>query len=134
MRTGYRASGYACENSSGNEPCASLGRTHDRRSPDIPAWHRTARAIVAALMDRMLGLKRSHIQTFTSRSFVTLMCADHPLELLACRGFRIISGGPISRLEDYAWWYQMNRWVGRMFHHFAPKSNLYSARAIPLMH
>ena len=92
--------------------------------PTFPPGIAQARAMGAALLHRWLGQNRSHVQTFTCRSFVKLMCAKHRLELLACRGFRITSGGLISPLEDYAWWYRMNRWIGRTFPSFCTEVQL----------
>ncbi len=59
------------------------------------------------------GLNGSeHIQTYSLKS-VRRQLSDH-FEEIEARGFRIISGGVLRKLENYAWWYRFNRWLGRM--------------------
>lgn len=54
----------------------------------------------------------SHIQTFSSRSFLRAMARYSSLKLIKVRGFRVISGGPLRPLENKLWWYRLNRRVG----------------------
>ena len=56
----------------------------------------------------------SHVGTFTKSSFVRL-CTDAGLVVEEVRGFRFVSGGLIGFLENYYWWYRVNRWLGRKF-------------------
>lgn len=58
------------------------------------------------------GLRGSeHIQTYSLRS-IRRDLAPHFVEAEA-RGFRIISGGLLRRLENHHWWYRFNRALGR---------------------
>ncbi len=67
------------------------------------------RAIVARF-----GLRGSeHVQTYSLRS-IRRDLAGHFDEQTA-RGFRIVSGGLLRRLENYAWWYRFNRRLGEWF-------------------
>lgn len=81
--------------------------------PTFPPGVAQLRALGVAVLGRTFGYKGGHVQTFTSGSFSRLLTAKQPLRQVACRGFRIISGGPFSPLEDRLWWYRVNRWVGR---------------------
>jgi SAM-dependent methyltransferase len=80
--------------------------------PTFPPGIATLRTLGVGLLERAFGWKRGHVQTFTSRR-VKMLMAQHPLRLIACRGFRIASGGPLSRLEDRFWWYRLNRQIGQ---------------------
>jgi SAM-dependent methyltransferase len=80
--------------------------------PTFPPGIAHARSLGVGLLEQAFGWKRGHVQTFTSRRFKMLM-ANHPVRLIACRGFRIVSGGPFSRLEDHYWWYRLNRRIGQ---------------------
>lgn len=58
------------------------------------------------------GLRGSeHIQTYSLRSIRRDLQAD--FEIIEERGFRMISGGLLRRLENHLWWYRFNRWLGR---------------------
>ncbi|MEM7001825.1 MAG: class I SAM-dependent methyltransferase [Pseudomonadota bacterium] len=58
------------------------------------------------------GLGRSdHIQTYSLRS-IRQQLSPRFVEIEA-RGFRIVSGGLLRRLENHAWWYRFNRRLGR---------------------
>lgn len=57
------------------------------------------------------GLRGSeHIQTYSLRA-IRRDLAPH-FEEQTARGFRIVSGGLLRRLESYAWWYRFNRRLG----------------------
>lgn len=59
------------------------------------------------------GLGRSeHVQTYSLRS-IRHAVGDNFVEH-EVRGFRIVSGGLLRRLENYAWWYDFNRALGRL--------------------
>ena len=83
--------------------------------PTFPPGVAKLRTMIVSLLDRCIGMKRAHVQSFSSVSFKKLVCGGRPLELIACRGVRVISGGFLSQLEDREWWYQFNRWAGRTF-------------------
>ncbi|MFO7799077.1 MAG: class I SAM-dependent methyltransferase [Rhodohalobacter sp.] len=71
------------------------------------------RSVLVAFLDRFFGIKSSHIQTFTQRSITTMVCEGQPLQVKSHQGFRIVSGGILSWLEDYKWWYLLNRRIGK---------------------
>ena len=59
------------------------------------------------------GLRGSdHVQTYSLRSIRKDLTPY--FEEQEARGFRIISGGLLRRLENYTWWYQFNRRLGRL--------------------
>ncbi|MEM7099403.1 MAG: class I SAM-dependent methyltransferase [Pseudomonadota bacterium] len=64
------------------------------------------------MMVRRYGLRGSdHIQTYSLKS-VRRDLQDH-FEEIEVRGFRIISGGLLRKLENHEWWYRFNRRLGR---------------------
>lgn len=71
------------------------------------------RSVIVAFLDRFFGIKSSHIQTFTQRSITTMVCENRPLQVKSHQGYRIVSGGILSWLEDYKWWYLLNRRIGQ---------------------
>ncbi len=83
--------------------------------PIFPPGVAHVRPWAVALRDRLCGRNSSHVQTFTSRRIIRMACKDPRLQLVACRGFRVVSGGFLSWLEDYHWWYRVNRFIGRTF-------------------
>jgi SAM-dependent methyltransferase len=93
--------------------------------PVFPPGVAHTRALFAWFMERTRGVTRPHLQSFTCRSFVALVSAAHPsFDVRSCRGFRIVSGGPLSRLEDYAWWYRFNRCIGHALPWFCSEVQL----------
>ena len=57
------------------------------------------------------GLRGSeHIQTYSLRSLRQDLAAG--FTEIEARGFRIISGGPLRKLENYKWWLGFNRRLG----------------------
>lgn len=57
------------------------------------------------------GLRGSdHIQTYSLRSIRKDLAAQ--FEEIEARGFRIVSGGLLRRLENHEWWYRLNRRLG----------------------
>ena len=71
------------------------------------------RLLIRVLKD-YFGVSRSHVQTFDIRSVRHLICADNRFAISRMYGFRILSGGLLSRLEDFRWWFRFNRWLGRV--------------------
>jgi SAM-dependent methyltransferase len=55
-----------------------------------------------------------HEQAFSLWSFRRLLRAHPQLGIARMRGFRIVSGGLLRRLEDYAWWWRLNRRLGEL--------------------
>jgi SAM-dependent methyltransferase len=56
----------------------------------------------------------SHLQAFSLFSFLRLVRAYPKLSVVQARGFRIISGGLLRPLENYRWWWQLNRRLGEL--------------------
>jgi SAM-dependent methyltransferase len=55
----------------------------------------------------------THHQAFSLYSFLREVRHQLPqLELAQVRGFRIISGGLLAPLENYRWWWRLNRRIG----------------------
>ena len=51
-----------------------------------------------------------HIQTYSLKS-IRRQLSEH-FRIKEQRGFRIISGGVLRKLENRFWWYRFNRWLG----------------------
>ena len=71
------------------------------------------------LVPRLAGILRhpetaSHLQAFSLFSFLRLLRAYPSLSVVKARGFRIISGGLLRPLENYRWWWQLNRRLGEL--------------------
>jgi 2-polyprenyl-3-methyl-5-hydroxy-6-metoxy-1,4-benzoquinol methylase len=71
------------------------------------------------LVPRLAGILRhpetaSHLQAFSLFSFLPLLRAYPNLSIVKTRGFRIISGGLLRPLENYRWWWQLNRRIGEL--------------------
>ncbi len=71
------------------------------------------------LVPRLAGILRrpetaSHVQAFSLFSFLRLLRAYPNLSIFKARGFRVISGGLLRPLENYRWWWQLNRRLGEM--------------------
>lgn len=71
------------------------------------------------LVPRLAGLLRhpetaSHQQAFSLFSFRRLLRAFPELRPVKTRGFRIVSGGLLRRLENHPWWWELNRRVGEL--------------------
>jgi 2-polyprenyl-3-methyl-5-hydroxy-6-metoxy-1,4-benzoquinol methylase len=81
-----------------------------------PGAHLIRRHIVPAIR-RLFKIKADehHPQTWSKRDLIRdLKKACPDIDILVCRGFRIASGGIITPLERYRWWWQFNRWLGRL--------------------
>lgn len=74
-----------------------------------PGIHRLRQAVAG--WARRLGRGGSHHQTFCRQGIERLVLSAG-FNIDRCRGFRILSGGPLAPLEDYAWWYRFNRRLG----------------------
>ena len=54
----------------------------------------------------------NHQQAFSLYSLLRVLRRHPDLTVLTVRGFRIISGGLLRPLENYRWWWQLNRKLG----------------------
>lgn len=68
----------------------------------VPAW------------DRLVGRRkpRGHLQAFSRASFEAAIRKNCNVDIVASRGFRMISGGLLRRLENRRWWWELNRALG----------------------
>lgn len=80
--------------------------------PTFPPGLSHIRGSVVPLLDNAMGRERGHVQVFTARSFKRRIESVPTLRVDELRGFRIVSGGPLSPLENTAWWYRLNRRLG----------------------
>lgn len=80
-----------------------------------PPLHLLRKHLVPKL-DRVFAPKKSrgHLQYFTLASFLRAMERHSRLRPLRMRGFRIISGGLLRKLEDHRWWWRFNRRLGEL--------------------
>lgn len=80
----------------------------------LPPLH-LVREHVVPRVDLLLGGKRSrgHVRAYSLRSLLRRIAAHPELKVLEVRGFRIVSGGPLRPLENYRWYWRLNRRIGR---------------------
>jgi SAM-dependent methyltransferase len=82
----------------------------------VPPLHLARKHLVPRL-GRFLGHAEtaSHQQAFSLASFRRLLRGCPNLTLVGARGFRIVSGGLLRPLENYRWWWRLNRRLGALF-------------------
>jgi SAM-dependent methyltransferase len=82
--------------------------------PIFPHGLHLVRRHVVPILDRMnpYAHYRHHVQAFSLRTFIRLLRDLTDLEIVAMRGFRIISGGFLRPLENHRFWWRFNRWIG----------------------
>src|SRR3954468_23400814 len=81
----------------------------------LPPLHLARKHLVPPLA-KLLGHpdSASHQQAFSMRSFLRELRRRPELTLVKVRGFRIISGGLLRRMENYRWWWRLNRRMGEL--------------------
>jgi SAM-dependent methyltransferase len=79
--------------------------------PTFPWGISHLRKVYVFVTMKWFGIHRAHVQTFDLPSIKRLV--RQKFDILDSYGFRIISGGLVSPLEDFSWWYKFNRWLGR---------------------
>ncbi|HEX3537051.1 MAG TPA: class I SAM-dependent methyltransferase [Stellaceae bacterium] len=80
----------------------------------LPPLHLIRKHVLPPLF-RLLPVRDlgTHHQAFSLYSFLAEVRHRLPhLELAQVRGFRIISGGLLAPLENYRWWWRLNRRLG----------------------
>ncbi len=77
---------------------------HLARQHLVPAAARLLRHPVTA----------GHQQAFSLYSFRRRLRRLPGFTLEGARGFRIVSGGVLRPLENYRWWWRLNRWLGQL--------------------
>ncbi len=84
--------------------------------PIFPYGVDALRKVIVPVIDRLNPPKkpRGHVQSFSKYSFLKLFRQHTGLAVEECRGFRIVSGGPLKALENQEWWYRLNRSIGKV--------------------
>ncbi|NQU20978.1 MAG: methyltransferase domain-containing protein [Candidatus Nealsonbacteria bacterium] len=82
--------------------------------PIFPGGVHLLRRHAVPVLDRVIKPRRprNHVQAFSMRSFLKMLDEAGPLEINDVRGFRIVSGGLLRPLEDFRWWWRLNRYIG----------------------
>jgi SAM-dependent methyltransferase len=82
--------------------------------PIFPWGVSRLRALMVRLSAKWLGITRSHLLSF-DRPYIRRLIGEHDrFTIRRSYGVRILSGGLLSPLEDFLWWYRFNRWAGRV--------------------
>jgi len=77
--------------------------------PSFPPILSAIRRHIIPRVDRLTGAKRDHEQVFTKSSIVRLVDQQASLRVDRVQAFRIVSGGLLSKLEDFQWWYRLSQ-------------------------
>jgi len=83
--------------------------------PIFPWGLRYIRRVMVHVLLTWFGITRSHLQSFDSTSLKRLLCEHNRFTILKSYGFKIFIRFGLSPLEDFSWYYRLNRWVGRVF-------------------
>ena len=89
--------------------CAIIG------VPSFPPILFQVRRHLVPLLDRVIGRRGDHVQVFSAKLIEKVIRDSGHFDSMTTRGFRILSGGPLSPLEDHRWYWQLNKWIGRAF-------------------
>jgi SAM-dependent methyltransferase len=81
----------------------------------LPPLHLIRKHIVPSL-DKIFAphKSRGHEQAFSQSSILRRLVKNPELRLLTVRGFRVVSGGMLRPLENYRWWWRLNRRIGEL--------------------
>jgi 2-polyprenyl-3-methyl-5-hydroxy-6-metoxy-1,4-benzoquinol methylase len=81
----------------------------------LPPLHLIRKYIIPKL-DRIFAPQKSrgHEQAFSKFTIVRKLKQNQNLEIVEVRGFRVISGGLLRPLENYRWWWKLNRQIGAL--------------------
>ncbi len=84
--------------------------------PIFPPPLHLIRKHVVPKIDALLSRRQSrgHRQAFSLFSFLSAMKTHSGLRVVKVRGFRVISGGLLQSLDNYRWWWRLNRRVGEV--------------------
>jgi len=81
----------------------------------LPPLHLIRKHVVPKLDKIFIPNKsRGHEQAFSQFSILRKLKQNPNLRLLKVRGFRVISGGLLRPLENYRWWWKLNRRIGEL--------------------
>lgn len=98
----------------------------------FPPLHLARRHLVPLLARVLPALHLGdHHQAFSLTSFLRLLRAYPELGVARVRGFRIVSGGLLWRLENHAWWWRLNRWLGEIMPSLCIEAQIVLVKAPP---
>ncbi len=82
--------------------------------PIFPEGAHLFRKYLVPVLDRVFAVKkiRGHVQAWSLRTFKREFGAQDSLDVFQSRGFRIVSGGVLRRLEFTRSWWKLNRLMG----------------------
>lgn len=81
--------------------------------PIFPWGLHRLRPLAIQWIDFLSGPRqRGHIQSWSAHTFRQEFDRFDDLDVECVRGFRIVSGGILRRLEFYRWWWRCNAWLG----------------------
>jgi SAM-dependent methyltransferase len=80
----------------------------------LPPLHLIRKHVLPALF-RLVPLRDlgTHHQAFSLASFLRELRRFPDMQVKKARGFRVISGGLLGPLEQYRWWWHLNRRIGQ---------------------
>ncbi|WP_372370586.1 class I SAM-dependent methyltransferase [Candidatus Uabimicrobium sp. HlEnr_7] len=84
--------------------------------PSFPYGVHFLRKYAVPVFDKIFCQKkqRSHVQAFSLFTFTKLLNKTGKWRIHQKRGFRIVSGGILRKLESYRWWWRFNRSLGKI--------------------
>jgi ubiquinone/menaquinone biosynthesis C-methylase UbiE len=81
----------------------------------LPPLHMIRKYVIPKLDHIFLPRKsRGHEQAFSQYLILRKLKQNPKLRVVKIRGFRIISGGLLRPLENYRWWWKLNRRIGEL--------------------
>jgi SAM-dependent methyltransferase len=83
--------------------------------PIFPWGLKYLRGVMVQVLLKWFGITRSHVQSFDFTSLEDLLCEHNRFTIIRRYGFRIFIRFGLTPLEDFSWYYRLNRWVGRVF-------------------
>lgn len=97
-------------------------------TPVFPPGLALVRRYVVPLFRRLVRQNGGHVQVFTYWSLRRLIGKNGRFSVRQTKGVRIASGGLLSLLEDYYWWYMLNRILGRLMPWLCPEIQVVARR------
>ncbi|MCK4738876.1 MAG: class I SAM-dependent methyltransferase [Deltaproteobacteria bacterium] len=82
--------------------------------PTFPPVIETFRRLIVRFMKSVFGVERGHVESFTLGSLCRLIEGEGRFKVVKKQGFRILSGGVFSPLEDKRWWWRLNSFFGNL--------------------
>ncbi len=96
--------------------------------PIFPPGVSLIRKYIVPVYDKWRSIERGHVQAFTLSSISAAVKGCGLFDIVERRGFRIISGGLLSPLEDKKWWWRFNRRLGRALPYLCTEAQIVGRR------